>query len=79
MHLTPSTAYEGSPINNRFVLIIFSCIGIPLTWIFAYAGLYFYFADDEPQIAFYPTEKEFIMSRFIIAKITKIYQKKKSK
>ena len=41
--LTPATAYQGSPVNNRLFGIIFSCIAIPLTWSCAYTGLYLYF------------------------------------
>ena len=57
MYITPSTAYEGSPMNNRLVLIIVSCIGIPCTWIGAYLGLYAYFSEMTCNIVFYPSTR----------------------
>ena len=42
---TPANAYNGYPFNNRLALIIFSCIGILLSFISAYLGLYLYFED----------------------------------
>ena len=57
MYITPSTAYEGSPMNNRLVLTIVSCIGIPSSWIGAYLGLYAYFSDMTCNIVFYPSTR----------------------
>ena len=42
--LTPSTVYSGSPVNNRWIMII-STAAIPLTCSCAYLGLYFYYRD----------------------------------
>eukprot|EP00092_Neocalanus_flemingeri_P012634 GFUD01013617.1.p1 GENE.GFUD01013617.1~~GFUD01013617.1.p1 ORF type:complete len:645 (-),score=122.53 GFUD01013617.1:213-2147(-) len=51
---TPANAYDGNPINNRLALIVFSCAGIPLTWVFAYLGLYLFFKDETCWIQFSP-------------------------
>ena len=42
---TPSQVYEGDPINSRLVLIIVFCVGIPITWVISYFGLYMYFKE----------------------------------
>ena len=52
---TPANAYEGVPFNNRLILIICSCLGIPLTFVSAYLGLYFYFEDGACCVAFTTT------------------------
>ena len=54
---TPANAYEGDPFNNRLFLIIFSCLGIPLSFVSAYLGLYFYFEDGACCVAFTTTKK----------------------
>ena len=61
MDYTPSLAYRGDPLNNRLALIISSCVGIPLCFIFSYLGLFLYYEKDASCIAFQSITKVFLM------------------
>merc|ERR1719320_658942 len=75
---TPSLAYKGDPVNNRMLLIILSCVGIPLCSLFSYLGLCLYYHKGGCCIAFQKIPEDEKMAIFERLSFTNLLKQAKN-